>query len=363
MNLVNPVKKIEAEAIVRSCIGPKGIWASPARYRHQCWTRDFAIATLRTLGDMGRVDVAKRHLEELASRQLPDGRIPILFLDDVPRFLFGKAKNSMRDFRLSFMLKQYFRPHGIARLTPWTKDSEILYILSVLELMNRTRDYSIVETHNDYVGQALVYIETSLVKENGLVHGGDWRDTRLDLDDKFLLTNNCFLYRMYEFLNLPHKASAVQEAIKRNLWTGSYFRDYVGVENFDTLGNALAILYGLATEDNAAFIFKKAESLDTLYGYMLNDVTLPPKSAAEELIMNRTKQVRVIWPFIHGFMILAAVKSGFRDLAREQFAKYNAMPGFFEWYDPDTGLGYGSSDQLWSACLYLRCVHAIEQIS
>jgi len=78
--------------------------------------------------------------------------------------------------------------------------------------------------------------------------------------------------------------------------------------------------------------------------------------------MSRINQHGVIWPFINGFMILAAIKAGLNDLAKTQFAKWNQTNGFFEWYDPITGQGYGSKEQLWSAALYLRTAEAISQI-
>jgi GH15 family glucan-1,4-alpha-glucosidase len=49
---------------------------------------------------------------------------------------------------------------------------------------------------------------------------------------------------------------------------------------------------------------------------------------------------------------------GRRRLAEEGFKKYTALDGFYEWYDPSTGKGYGAKDQLWSAALYLRAAKA-----
>ena len=82
-------------------------------------------------------------------------------------------------------------------------------------------------------------------------------------------------------------------------------------------------------------------------------------SKEEAETMNRTPQHSIIWPFIHGFMILALVKEGKIDKAKEQFEKWNQLVGFHEFYDPKTGKGGGSRDQLWSACLYIRCFNAI----
>ena len=159
------------------------------------------------------------------------------------------------------------------------------------------------------------------------------------------------------------KAKDIELALNEKFWIGTHFRDYLGTGAWDTLGNALAVISGVAAGKQVERIFEKAEEFDSPYGYKLNTTTLPPKNSKEFELMQRVNQIGVIWPFIHGYMILAAQKAGKNYLAKVQFEKWNALPGFFEWYDPETGEGYGSTDQLWSAALYLRCADAIGKIS
>ncbi|MDO8515791.1 MAG: hypothetical protein Q7S28_00920, partial [bacterium] len=347
-----------AMEIIEACIGPKGVWASPARYKYQCWTRDFAIATEETLFDLDKSQVAKIHLNELAKHQYKDGRMPIMFLDKPIRWLALKAWHSIKNRRMSFLLRQYFSKDGIGQLSPWTRDSEFLYVLGVTRYAHFMNDHAFLTEHSQRINIALAYVESSLMK-NGLVFGGDWRDTRPDLNDKFLLTNNCLLYQAYTLSGEIKKADVLKVLINDRFWTGSYYRDYIGVDDFDTLGNALTILFDVASQDRWAAIIQSAEVLDTPYGYKLDGVTLPPKSKEETEVMLRTNQFGVIWPFIHGFMILAALKANRRDIAERQFQKWTALDGFFEFYDPTTGKGHGSVDQVWSAALYLRVARAL----
>jgi hypothetical protein len=225
--------------------------------------------------------------------------------------------------------------------------------LGILKYVKKTKDNAFLQSHQKEIRKALNRIEENLVK-NGLVAGGDWRDTRLELGDKFLLTNSCFLFQVYLLLGENAKANSIKNKINKEFWNGRHYRDYLGVENFDTLGNALAILLGVAPADYYDSIFESAKSTDTQFGYKLNDVTLPSKSKAETMVMLRTNQFGVIWPFIHGFMILAAIKAKKIALAKKQFEKWDKLKGFFEFYDPISGKGHGSSDQTWSAALYLR---------
>lgn len=355
-------KSEEAKSIILACIGKNGVWASSFRYKYQCWTRDFVIATEDLLLEWGDDDIVKKHLENLAQHQYADGRMPIMFLDNTFKWLLIKTWNSILNRRISFLLRGYFSKDGIGQLSPWTKDSEILFTLGITKYVTKINDPKFLVEHQEKIKSALSYVEKNLMQD-GLVSGGDWRDTRPDLNDKCLLTNNCFLFQAYKLLGEAEKAEQLKHNINQKLWAGTYYRDYLGVDDFDTLGNALAILFGVAPKDYHTPILSSAEKLDTKYGYKLNGVTLPAKSRAETEVMLKTNQFGVIWPFIHGFMILAATEAGAIDLALRQFKKWQSLDGFFEFYDPLTGRGLGSAEQIWSAALYLRVEKALEKHS
>lgn len=358
-------KANDAWRVLIACIGRKGVNASPVRYQDQNWTRDFVYAAQELLLEIGQAQVVQAHLNNLADRQYPDGRMPIMFLDNTAGFLWTKLKNSVRERRLSFLLKAYFSRDGVGQLSPWTRDSELLFALGhgiwneyhrqTEPLIERAVECSIYARHTD---KALAYVEQHLMTD-GLVRGADWRDTRKDLDDKCLLSNNILLCRAYALLGQTEKHAALKARINERFWTGTHYRDYPGCDEYDTLGNAYAILYDIAPAANWDSIITAASGLSTACGFMLNSVTLPPKNTVEKAVMDRVNQFGVVWPFIHGFMIMAMIKAGFPDRARKEFDKWTALPGFFEWYDPRTGNGHGSVDQLWSAALYLRAARAL----
>lgn len=354
-------KEKQANEILESCIGKRGVWASNARYRWQCWTRDFVIAVLPLLLEKKiHLDVAKSHLSCMADRQKSSGQIPILFIENNPRWLHQKMMNTVNNKRFSFMLRKFFSLNGISQLTPWTKDSEILYCLGVAMYYRQTGDMLFWERHCPSVDLAIDYINSRL-SYGGLVFGSDWRDTKPEFNRVMLLTNNCFLYEAYKQLGMSMEAKDLREKINKYFWTGTHYRDYIGTDRFDTLGNALTILYGIAPEENYKSILDEANKLSTPYGFKLNGVTLPPKDEAEKKLMERIEQDGVIWPFISGFMIMAFHKAGFTDQAKTDFAKWSQVSGFYEFYNPKTGEGHGSSDQLWSAMLYLRLAQLIQK--
>ena len=70
----------EAKSVIEKCIGVSGVWASSELeskdlpgYHGLLWTRDFAIGGIDGLLAVGREDVAKKHMEEIAKRQETDG--------------------------------------------------------------------------------------------------------------------------------------------------------------------------------------------------------------------------------------------------------------------------------------------------
>src|SRR5262245_24648384 len=128
-----PDKFEQAETIVYDCFGRQGVWAGTGRYAHQNWTRDFVFATMPHLLWAGENAIVERHLDNLSRRIRPNGQVPILFLDGPQahlQFLLTKGWKSLRDGKMSFMLRRYLQGE-LWNLTPGTRDSEILYLLAM----------------------------------------------------------------------------------------------------------------------------------------------------------------------------------------------------------------------------------------
>lgn len=351
----------EAETIIRKCIGKKGLWAGPARYRYTCWTRDFVLAGMDALFAISSNDVARIHLETLAQRQRSNGQIPILFVDSLLPWLWGKIVKTITHLRLSFMFMRWFwgvtgmrKSVSVEMLTPWTKDSEILFCIGVLEYAKQIGNAAFRSRYQKNIDSALGYIEGGLMKD-GLVYGGDWRDTMERLGEKAVLTNNALLYHLYILLGDSEKAVALKTKINEEFWNGSFCRDWVGGNEFDALGQALAVLYDIVPPERYPGILKKFASIRKHYGYMTNDVVPVPTSKAETVVIATTNQFSVLWPFVNGFILLALAKMGMCEEAMNMFRAWTELPGFYEWYGPDSGKGYGEPEQVWSAALYLRC--------
>ncbi|OGL61857.1 hypothetical protein A3C09_04710 [Candidatus Uhrbacteria bacterium RIFCSPHIGHO2_02_FULL_47_44] len=350
-------KVLAAELILERCIGTHGVWADPTRYRFQCWTRDFALAILPLLIERKEFAIARTHLQELTKRVRKNGQVPILFLDKTLPFLTDKIVKSIRDRKVSFMLRR-FASGNLWNLTPGTRDSEVAYLVAVHEYAFASHDQTLITENLSVLSRVMHYIEHSLMTD-GLLVGCDWRDTmHIELAQSALLTNNTLLYRVYDLMRQKPKAHWMQHRVNQKFWNGTSYQDAPNREQFDPLGGALAVLHGVVPRDRYTSVIESFRSVDSPHGVTIK-CKHNPFGPEEQEVIKRTDGV-VVWPFIVGFSILALIKMGEMEFAREQFEKLNALNGFREWYDPATGKGFGAHEQLWSATLYLRTVHAFE---
>lgn len=356
----------EAREVLMRCIGKKGVWASSARYHDMCWTRDLAVSVPALIRE-GHEGAVRRHLQELMRRQKPNGKIPVFFLDNVSRFLFRKVRHGLLQKRTSFSLVGFFGGDGIASISPWTKDSELMFVIAMYEYALATGDVAFVEAYRANITAAFRYIENNLLRY-GLIHGVDWRDSRPDLEGKALLGLNCFLYWAYMFSGQTEKAFILSNRIHGWFWIGhgGYYRDHIDTKEFDVLGNALALYSDIGLTEPFYYwervdrVLTKLSSLESPYGYIERNVPLPPIAPGEHEVMRRVGSDGLVFPFLTGYVIRAAYSLGLNHIARREFEKLLSLPGNHEWYDPRTGRGGGSPDQLWTATSLLDAAYLLE---
>lgn len=164
--------------------------------------------------------------------------------------------------------------------------------------------------------------------------------------------------------------------VKRHLLDEQYYLPWLGFravgEWFDSLGNLLAILSGVADESKAEKI------LDFIHRYHM--ASAPIRSIAPVirpgdpdwrdfygmLNMPHCYHNGGVWPFIGGFYVAALVKCGrLRDAAEalDRLTELNQSGGFNEWHHGKTFAPMGVGAQAWSAGMYLfacECVRRSE---
>ncbi len=153
---------------------------------------------------------------------------------------------------------------------------------------------------------------------------------------------------------------------KRYLKDERYYLPYLGFRSlgawFDSFGNLLAILAGVADEQQTGIIldFIPRYSLDTWPLRSLTPVVRPGdpdwRNYYGSLNAPHHYHNGGVWPFLGGFYIAALVKAGRLDaaeLALQSLAQLNHSGQFNEWHHGETGVPMGAQDQAWSAGMHL----------
>ncbi len=154
------------------------------------------------------------------------------------------------------------------------------------------------------------------------------------------------------------------------------FRDFA--DRFDTLGNLLAILLGVADDAKAARILDYIEA--TGLAEPLPVRALYPPIQPGEPDWRTYYRVRNLnqpdhyhnggaWPFVGGIYVAALVKAGRTQRAEEELAKLADMNRrgrydeweFNEWFHGLSGRPMGQSGQSWSAALYVFAHEAVSR--
>jgi hypothetical protein len=153
------------------------------------------------------------------------------------------------------------------------------------------------------------------------------------------------------------------------------FREYA--DRFDTLGNLLAILFGVADRRKADKILDYIHSCGLDHPFPVQAL-YPPVQPGEKDWREyyRVRNLNLphhyhnggAWPFIGGVFVAALVQAGRLEEARYQLDKLTAMVQlgkgqeweFNEWFHGSSGKPMGYAGQSWSAAMYLYAVDAAE---
>jgi glycogen debranching enzyme len=154
--------------------------------------------------------------------------------------------------------------------------------------------------------------------------------------------------------------------VKRYLTDERYYLPYLGFRSlgewFDSFGNILAILAGIADQKQSGIIldFISRYSLDIWPLRSLTPVVRPGDADWRDYYGSLNAPHRYhnggVWPFLGGFYVAALVKAGraeAAELALRGLARLNQCGQFNEWHHGETGAPMGAQDQAWSAGMYL----------
>lgn len=349
----------KAKSTIEKCKTSEGFTASADLYR-DLWLRDLFYSE-RTLIELGYQETVREHFSTFLKYQLRSGQIPTVISSTRWKRLFS----GMYHF--------------------WTSDTEILFVLGMTTYAKMTGDRAFLEENMASIGRCVKFIGWSL-NSSGLLPGLDWRDAVVNYyhGPKYLLSNQVLLAQMYDELGRTEDAKILKETIRKLFFFTRSGPSFLPVDcvswgdkeqggkfeyRLDSLGNSLAILFGIVSGDAAIEVARNLDQARTNYGYR----NLFPHMRIERsrafasrramaafvrngaFVRNRPDhyQNSALWPFVEARIVSAFRKVGFSQKAEELSRIMTEREGFNEWYSPIDGRPHGSRDQLWTAAAVL----------
>jgi hypothetical protein len=361
---------------LRRCCGPWGLAASGrAAGHHQVWARDAMIALL-------------------GARFAPDDRIQAALRGSIATLAAARAGSGQIPNNVDCKTgAPNFRAYADAGLW-WIVGSSLL------------------APDPDLAASVLSWYDCQDVDQSGLLsmqEAADWQDLFCTRGKGLYL--NCLYVLALRAAGLPERAARVAERInhyfwyrgdgemfrhvshsfsttatgpvdslgrkrwipgKRNLAAEEHYLPYLSFreagEWFDTLGNLLAILAGVADERQTGLILDMVarHRLDAWPARCLTPVIRPgdPDWRPYYGAVNAPFCYHNggIWPFIGGFYVAALVKAGRFDTASaalDRLAELCLRGEFNEWHHGESTEPMGVRDQAWSAGMLLFAAECV----
>ena len=361
----------KAVQILEHCVQPIGFHASglPGGYQ-ALWARDSMIATLGAvfIQDSFKQTIKKSFIT-LAQNQSKLGQIP----------------NCVGDFNFDRQSKITFN----------TIDSNLWYLVGHKIYEKKFNDRSLAKKYASSIHRALLWLAYQDPNEDLLLA----QQPTMDWQDAFPHKYGHTIYALalyYAVLKLYGKKSLalrIQKIINGNYYHSLYnaqkgyyypwiWKNHDGIreqsEWFDTFGNLLAIIMGLATEKISQHIVSYIQKHQIDKPYPCKSLYPPIRKQDQEWQPYFTKCSAKtpyqylnagIWPVLGGFYVAALVKIKKFHEAEKQLEKLSQANKlgkkkeweFNEWLDGKRGIPKGTPYQGWSAASYIFAHACVKQ--
>jgi len=390
----------KAQGVLHDCLHDAGFKAS-AVYYPDVWTRDTVVASIGAL----TTDVPEFHdgvrnsLVSMGRRQNKRGHVPnwVPVSTDATGMLNGAI------------------------------DSNLWYVIGHWMYWKRHRDAEFVRTHLESLRRAMTWLEYQDSNDCGLLESHecyDWADlfpNRYNV----LLPNVLWQFalrgmgdlleacgengddsraeaeRVRRYVRLLFWVTGERDKVEEHIagmiddhgewalvyrqmaalfWNRDYFMPYVPFrvppeDRLDTLGNLVAILTGVADEEETGRILDYIHTRGVSNPFPCKACYPPVQQGNPDwrpYLLNReycrpySGHNAGVWPFIGGFYVCALVAAGKRDRAEEELVRLTEANAQNDWEFPEllhgeTGRSIGAARQAWSAGMYLAAVHALRE--
>lgn len=367
-----------AEEVLESCVRKQGFYASglPGGYE-ATWARDSMITALGAAlcGNRFKETIANS-LKLLAKNQAELGQIP----------------NCVGSYNLDRR----------SRVTFNSLDSSLWFIIGHKVYAETFKDRSLLKKYKKHIDKALIWSRSQDPDNLGLVA----QQPTMDWEDAFphkygyVIHNNSLFFAALRAMKKDRLAERVQSIMNgETRHYSSLYDNKLGYyypwawknhdnireheEWFDSAGNLLAIISGMATEKIATKILSFIEKSGINQPYPCKAIWPPIKPGDPEwrpyfALCDAREPYNYlnagVWPFIGGFYVVALTKMKKFDKAKKALdalaeanlkkIKIRDLDGeypFNEWLHGKTGVAKGEPNQAWSAATYIWAYECVKK--
>jgi hypothetical protein len=364
--------------VLRLCSTPEGLKASGAAVGHQqIWTRDSIITLLgaRFVDDEQIQAALCTSLRILHAKQAPTGLIP----NNVDCKTRKPNFRAYADAGLWWIIGSslmYPDPAGTCSILRWyaCQDIDQSGLLSMQEAAD-WQDLFCTRGKGLYLNCLYVLA----LRAAGNHQAADTVASRINRLFWYEGEGDLLRHLSHSFSteNLQQQDSLGRRRwlpVKQHLVDERYYLPYLGFravgEWFDSLGNLLAILSGVADAAKTDIIldFMERNAFSDTPARSLTPVVRPGDSDWRDyygtLNLPHSYHNGGIWPFIGGFYVAALVRAGrTREAGRalDRLTELNRAGEFNEWHHGETAEPMGVKAQAWSAGMYLFACECVER--
>lgn len=353
-----------AVEVLKKCAKPYGFNASGSKNGYTgLWARDSMITSLGAclLGEEFK-KTFENSLALLSQNQSELGQVP----------------NAVGDFNVDRQSKVTFN----------TIDSTLWYLIGQFVYAENYKDKSLLEKYNQNIEKAFLWLKYQDPNEDGMLA----QQPTMDWEDAFphkygrTINTHALYYAALKMFGKDKPAERIKKVINGEIekylslydeslgyylpWAWkNHDGDREQEEWFDSLGNLLAVVTGLATPEISKSILNFIEEKGINKPYPCKSIYPPIKEGDKEWHSYFSKCLSKdpysysnagVWPFIGGFYVAALVKFGEYEKAKEELAKLEKTE-FNEWLHGETGEPMGVKYQAWSAGMYVYASECVKQ--
>ena len=340
-----------------------GLYASAGKNGYfGVWARDSMISLIGASTDNDDLfkQQFKKSLETLEKHQSKLGQIPNAILN-------LKRKKRQVDFK--------------------SIDSSLWFVIGHYVYKERYNDASLFKSQKQAREKAIAWLHYRDFGENielEQLPTSDWQDA---FPHKYgnVISTQALYYKVLDLVKDKDRLKQLKFHVNKNsddkLWGEDFYWAYRWKNHnkyreigcwFDSFGNLLAVVYGLADKKRSKKILAYIEKKKINKPYPVKSIYPPIKKDSDYwedyyLDAGATPNHYLnggIWPYLGGFYVLALIKmKRFKQAEKElsKLAESNLKNNSFpEWIDPKTKKTYGKL-QAWSAGTYIWAYNSLKK--